>query len=156
MASTFAVLRQTPEDVARGFTIATEDLEEAARDASCDPAVVVAPVMPVSLTRPLYADQPVSSDSSWGITAIGADKSPFNGEGIVVAVPDTGIDRSHRAFSGVDIVERDFTGTGNGDRHGHGTHCYQAPEKVLGAWCGNRRGSWPTDREISDSSAHRV
>ena len=40
-----------------------------------------------------------------------------------MAVLDTGIDAAHAAFAGVSIVERDFTGEGNGDQHGHGTHC---------------------------------
>jgi subtilisin family serine protease len=38
-------------------------------------------------------------------------------------VLDTGIDRGHEAFKGVDIIEEDFTGEGNGDTDGHGTHC---------------------------------
>jgi subtilisin family serine protease len=54
---------------------------------------------------------------------VGADTSPFSGDGIVVAVLDTGIDASHPAFEGVDIVQKDFTGEGVGDQHGHGTHC---------------------------------
>jgi subtilisin family serine protease len=40
-----------------------------------------------------------------------------------VAVLDTGIDSNHPAFAGVKILEEDFSGTGNGDRQGHGTHC---------------------------------
>ena len=51
------------------------------------------------------------------------DRSTWTGEGVTVAVLDTGIDSKHPAFAGVDIVEKDFTGTGNGDRQGHGTHC---------------------------------
>jgi subtilisin family serine protease len=38
-------------------------------------------------------------------------------------VLDTGIDASHPAFTGVTITQRDFTGEGDGDEHGHGTHC---------------------------------
>jgi subtilisin family serine protease len=40
-----------------------------------------------------------------------------------VAVLDTGIDRSHPAFAGMNVIESDFTGEGNGDLDGHGTHC---------------------------------
>jgi subtilisin family serine protease len=71
----------------------------------------------------LPAAQAVSSGTAWGVKAVGADKCPFSGAGIVVAVLDTGIDSSHAAFRGVNITEKDFTGEGNGDQHGHGTHC---------------------------------
>ncbi len=60
---------------------------------------------------------------SWGIGAVEADKSKFTGAGVTVALLDTGIDASHLAFDGVELVERDFTGFGNGDLDGHGTHC---------------------------------
>jgi len=69
------------------------------------------------------AAQPASDTDTWGVHAVGADTSPFSGDGIVVAVLDTGIDASHPAFEGVEIVQEDFTGAGNGDQNGHGTHC---------------------------------
>jgi subtilisin family serine protease len=59
----------------------------------------------------------------WGVRAIRADMSPYSGEGVIVAVLDTGIDAAHPAFAGMELVQRDFTGAGNGDVHGHGTHC---------------------------------
>ena len=40
-----------------------------------------------------------------------------------MAVLDTGIDAGHPAFAGVHLVETDFTGSGTGDKQGHGTHC---------------------------------
>ncbi|MDB5045968.1 MAG: hypothetical protein JWQ08_2018, partial [Deinococcus sp.] len=49
--------------------------------------------------------------------------SPYTGAGTVVAVLDTGIDASHPAFAGVELAEQDFSGDGNGDTEGHGTHC---------------------------------
>ena len=52
-----------------------------------------------------------------------ADASSFDGSDGIVAVLDTGIDAAHPAFAGVTLVEQDFTGEGNGDTHGHGTHC---------------------------------
>ncbi len=36
---------------------------------------------------------------------------------------DTGIDATHPAFAGVELVQQDFTGEGDGDGNGHGTHC---------------------------------
>lgn len=90
-----------------------------------DPSVVaVAPVIPMKLIDPLESpDVPADvSTTAWGVAAVGADTSPYNGRGITAAIIDTGIDANHPAFSGVSIVERDFTGEGNGDRHGHGTH----------------------------------
>jgi subtilisin family serine protease len=64
-----------------------------------------------------------AATTAWGVTAVGADTSPFSGAGVVVAVLDTGIDAAHPAFAGMEIVEKDFTTEGNGDLHGHGTHC---------------------------------
>jgi len=57
------------------------------------------------------------------VRAVGADTSPFTGSGIVVAVLDSGIDASHPAFAGMNIIQNDFTGEGSGDQNGHGTHC---------------------------------
>ena len=45
------------------------------------------------------------------------------GNGVIVAVLDSGIDNTHPAFAGLTIMERDFSGSGNGDVQGHGTHC---------------------------------
>jgi len=91
------------------------------RDVEC-----VAPDMQLKLIAPLEvpgAPQPAAGTAAWGVKAVGADTSAFTGAGITVAVLDTGIDANHRAFTGMDIVEKDFTGEGNGDRDGHGTHC---------------------------------
>lgn len=88
--------------------------------------VAVAPSMPMRLIAPVGAEEtaaPAAQGVAWGVTAVGADTSPFTGEGIVVAVLDTGIDASHPAFAGVTLDQKDFTGDGNGDQHGHGTHC---------------------------------
>jgi subtilisin family serine protease len=84
--------------------------------------------MPTRLVAPVPLDgdgdpDTEASDTAWGVTAVGADASPFTGAGAVVAVLDTGIDASHNAFKDVEIVEQDFSGSGNGDRDGHGTHC---------------------------------
>ncbi len=62
-------------------------------------------------------------NGNWGLNELGVDTSIFNGDGVTVAILDTGIFRDHPAFKGITIIEKDFTGEGNGDSNGHGTHC---------------------------------
>ncbi|MEF2278066.1 S8 family serine peptidase [Deinococcus sp. YIM 134068] len=84
----------------------------------------VAPSIPLRLIEPVSREAaPSATGPTWGVRAVGADTSPFTGQGAVVAVLDTGIDATHPAFAGVDLVQRDFTGEGDGDSNGHGTHC---------------------------------
>jgi subtilisin family serine protease len=92
--------------------------------------VAAAEVMRTRLLAPI-TDRPVDGGvraiggrrQSWGIGAVGADRSKFTGAGVTVALLDTGIDAEHPAFRGVELVEKDFTGAGNGDGDEHGTHC---------------------------------
>ena len=103
-------------------SLSTADAAEARRA----PGVEVAPLLPMKLVEPvstLAAPMPVSPGSAWGVDAVGAIDSPFSGAGIKVAVLDTGIDAGHEAFEGLRVTQRDFTGEGDGDRVGHGTHC---------------------------------
>jgi subtilisin family serine protease len=91
-----------------------------------DPGVAVAPLLPMKLVEPvakLDRATPTGPGSAWGVEAVGAPESPFTGAGVKVAVLDTGIDATHEAFRGLTITQRDFTGDGDGDRDGHGTHC---------------------------------
>lgn len=86
----------------------------------------IARAIPMKLIEPVEsqnAAMPTSTGIAWGIKAVGADTTSLDGAGITVAVLDTGIDASHEAFAGMDIEQKDFTGEGNGDTHGHGTHC---------------------------------
>jgi subtilisin family serine protease len=88
--------------------------------------LAVAPVIPMKLIEPVEVKDdahPAAAGTAWGVSAVGADNTPFNGDGITVAVLDTGIDAAHPAFTGVNIIQKDFTGEGDGDTHGHGTHC---------------------------------
>ena len=75
--------------------------------------------MPIALVKPFES----KATGTWGVAAVGADASPFDGDGVPVCVLDTGIDSAHAAFKGVRLVEADFSGSGNGDKQGHGTHC---------------------------------
>ena len=73
----------------------------------------VAPVIPMKLIAPVSlprAAHPTSTSTAWGIQAVGADTSSLSGDGVRVAVLETGIDASHPAFEGVELVLRNFTG----------------------------------------------
>jgi subtilisin family serine protease len=96
------------------------DLPSLARDPQ---VMALAPVMPTTLVRPFEVSDAEASTTAWGVTAVGADASARTGAGVVVSVLDTGIDADHPAFAGVTLVQEDFSGSGNGDRQGHGTHC---------------------------------
>ena len=97
--------------------------EKEAVEAAGDPATrALAPIMPTRLIQPRAAADKFD-EANWGIGAVGAADSSCSGAGVTVAVLDTGIDAGHPAFAGVDIVQADFSGSGNGDRQGHGTHC---------------------------------
>lgn len=97
------------------------------RSVTSEPDVLaLAPVMPMRLIEPLGNDTAVADDEdavTWGVRAVKADTSPFDGQGAVVAVLDTGIDLTHPAFAGIDIERRNFTSGPDEDVHGHGTHC---------------------------------
>lgn len=64
----------------------------------------------------------------------------FTGNGVNVAIVDTGVDFTHAALAGSMGSQSDFTGEGVGDLHGHGTHC----AGVVGSRDGKRRGMAPT------------
>jgi subtilisin family serine protease len=95
-------------------------------DAQRDPEVqVIASPMPLKLIEPVGPAEPTpaATGNTWGIEAVGAHTSPFTGAGVVVAVLDTGINPTHAAFQGVQLVRRNFTQGADDDVNGHGTHC---------------------------------
>jgi len=64
------------------------------------------------------------SKVTWGIQAVGADKSRYTGKGIRVAILDTGLDLAHPDFAGRRLISRSFIeGQTAQDGNGHGTHC---------------------------------
>lgn len=100
--------------------------------------------MPVELIEPWFSDdgsisgtvhdEPPPGTVS-GVAAISADRCDFSGRGVTVAILDTGIDLSHKAFQAFKKVEsfnsdespqvqiRNFTDEDEVDIVGHGTHC---------------------------------
>jgi len=121
-----------PELGMAGVRIDVERLDKAdVRVLGRDPEVrAIAPVMPTRLIHPVDEAGEEGGDEAearatvaWGITAVGADRSLRTGNGTTVAVLDTGVDAAHPAFTGLEIVQKDFSGSGDGDKQGHGTHC---------------------------------
>ncbi|MFL6196914.1 MAG: S8 family serine peptidase [Thermoanaerobaculia bacterium] len=71
--------------------------------------------------------------ATWGLAATKVVSSRSGGQGIRVAVLDTGIDLQHPDFLGRIVVPQSFIpGQDVQDRHGHGTHC-------IGTACGPQR-----------------
>ncbi len=65
-----------------------------------------------------------SAAATWGVQATGADRAPFTGAGVGVAVLDTGLDLGHPDFAGREIVAQSFVPNEQvQDVNGHGTHC---------------------------------
>ncbi len=69
-------------------------------------------------------------NATWGLLETNVLKSKYSGQGIKVAVLDTGMDLNHPDFSGRSITHSSFIpGQHVQDLHGHGTHC-------IGTACG--------------------
>ena len=97
--------------------VEVEDLDRRRRSelARHQDVLAVAPSMPMKLIEPVGGTaQPSAAGIAWGVSAVGADTSALTGDGIVVAVLDTGIDGTHPAFSGVTITEKDLPAKATG------------------------------------------
>ncbi|WP_375757591.1 S8 family serine peptidase [Corallococcus exercitus] len=76
------------------------------------------------------------AEATWGLQATGVIGSSFSGQGIKVAVLDTGFG-PHQDFTGRNILARSFVqGQSPADGQGHGTHC-------IGTACGSQRPTVP-------------
>jgi subtilisin family serine protease len=135
-----------PEPVVELERLDKSDVRELARDPE---VAAIAPRMPTRLIEPVKMKKAkgagttaAAAGDAWGIAAVGASGSAFTGAGVTVSVLDTGIDASHPAFSGVDITQKDFSGSGDGDNQGHGSHCAGTifGRDVSGARIGVARG----------------
>lgn len=60
---------------------------------------------------------------TWGLAACRVPASTRTGQGIRVAVLDTGLDLGHPDFAGRGVVGQTFVGQPVQDMHSHGTHC---------------------------------
>lgn len=72
------------------------------------------------------------AQSTWGLKGTKVINSRYTGQGIKIAVLDTGMDLQHPDFRGRSIVSKSFVpGQEVQDGNGHGTHC-------IGTACGNK------------------
>jgi subtilisin family serine protease len=85
---------------------------------------------PGGIAAPSFIPVAEQVSATWGLTAMGVDRSTFSGAGIKIAVLDTGLDLVHPDFAGRSIVSASFVpGEDVQDVQGHGTH-------VIGTACG--------------------
>ncbi|MET9588013.1 S8 family serine peptidase [Streptomyces sp. NPDC006539] len=78
------------------------------------------------------------------INAPTAWKAGYEGQGVKVAVLDTGVDANHPDLAGRITQAKDFSGSGNtGDHFGHGTHVASIVGGSGAASSGTRRGVAP-------------
>lgn len=77
-------------------------------------------LMEASVAAEKFAD---TDAFTWGLLAVGADRTRYTGRGIRVAVLDTGFDLRHPDFEGREITSQSFVGGSAQDVQGHGTHC---------------------------------
>jgi subtilisin family serine protease len=123
------------EDFRLPYEVSSEELEDRqVRDLRRDPTIEdVILSIPFTLIEPFAEEfnEPSDARVAWGVKAVGAMSSPQDGNGVTVAVLDTGIDKMHPAFSGLEFASddlMDFTIDERGqagsapDVHGHGTH----------------------------------
>lgn len=96
-----------------------------------------AEAMPTSLAPPSVPTLEIPDERAWGLEAIGlpADCKGTEGQGVSMAVLDTGLDASHEAFNHLNgkIEYEDFTldedqrknkpPINDDSENGHGTHC---------------------------------
>lgn len=121
-----AVINATPDQL--------QSISSAGVDGSANPILTIEPEMI------LYAQIDVSnaatvdeSQQTWGLSATNVINSKFSGQGIRVAILDTGLDLKHPDFVDRTIISQSFVPNEEvQDGHGHGTHC-------SGTACGPRQ-----------------
>jgi len=78
-----------------------------------------------SLTELKTVAETQSEQINWSQSLLGIPDVWYDtmGQGVKVAVLDTGIDTDHQDLAQAVVDTEDFTGDGVEDRNGHGTHC---------------------------------
>jgi hypothetical protein len=115
--------RRAPVFEVEASKMTTDETRERLSEPGVFGAVLNMPMMLIRSVKP-PAPARTRAAQAWGIGAVGADRIPNGGEGVVVAVLDTGIEREHPAFAGKSIEVRNFCdGEPDHDADGHGTHC---------------------------------
>ena len=83
-----------------------------------------------SVDEALSAAAMNESEITWGLQVTNVPNSKFSGQGVRIAVLDTGFDLGHPDFAGRAVTSNSFVpGEAVQDGHGHGTHC-------IGTACG--------------------
>jgi subtilisin family serine protease len=97
-------------------------------------------LIPTTATPKMKVSSFDESGATWGLQATNVVNSPYSGNGIKVAVLDTGLDLNHPDFEGRLITPNSFVaGQDAQDGHGHGTHC-------IGTACGSIGAAIPPPR----------
>lgn len=109
--------------------IGTEDKERVKNLDTSSQEHVIQPEKIVYVPKDLPTSQ--ESPETWGVQITQTINSKYSGNGVKIAVLDTGFDIDHPDFSGRTIQYKSFVPTETiDDKHGHGTHC-------IGIACGN-------------------
>ena len=120
-----------PAEYLRGFRDAVDFLASAVAAPS--------PTNGSGTVTPAAVDE---SRATWGLQAVGATTSTFTGQGVNVAVLDTGFDLGHPDFEGRNPLTRSFvSGEQVQDGNGHGAHCSARPAGRERRRCSRATGS---------------
>lgn len=118
----------TSSEYVKGYRDGVSDLSDRLGSTS-DAGHAASSALP---TVPIFSD---SAKFTWGLQATETTTSAFSGNGIRVAVLDTGFNAAHPDFAGRAVTMESFIpGEAAEDGHGHGTHC-------IGTACGSKTPS---------------